>query len=160
MDQLELPPEPVRNGGEVSPSPRPPSGNIDGGEAEDDLIGPTLPSQNAVDEECDYLSRLMEFKAQKAASASQPKREEWMTELPDKMKKAIGLSAKSSFSRTSAGPSSSGASAKNLWTATPGTSKASTSKQEPDFEAVHSAERDRVEQQKSDILSVGLAFYL
>ncbi|KAI1730395.1 hypothetical protein Ddc_03088 [Ditylenchus destructor] len=85
---------------------------------DDDIIGPALPPQNNVQVEEEYIHRLMEFEAQKS-QGGELKREEWMTELPQKLKQSYGLSAKSSFNRFSGGASSSSSS--NEWTKTPKT---------------------------------------
>ncbi|KAL7074571.1 hypothetical protein ACQ4LE_006360 [Meloidogyne hapla] len=83
------------------------------------LIGPIPPvlGRSEEEEQFEYLARLAEFEANKKASNGL-KREEWMTELPQKMLKtgAYGLSSKTSFSRSSVGPVSSDTSA---WTSVP-----------------------------------------
>ncbi|CAK5090272.1 unnamed protein product [Meloidogyne enterolobii] len=78
------------------------------GEEDSFVIGPIppVPGRSEEEEQFEYLARLAEFEANKKASNGL-KREEWMTELPQKMLKtgAYGLSSKTSFSRSSAGPS-------------------------------------------------------
>uniref|UniRef100_A0A915D8I2 DUF3752 domain-containing protein n=1 Tax=Ditylenchus dipsaci TaxID=166011 RepID=A0A915D8I2_9BILA len=88
---------------------------------EDDFVGPMPPTLDRTAEEERYLNRRLEFEMQKAQGSGDLKREEWMTELPQKLKQSYGLSAKSSFAKSSAGSSSS--SGQNAWTSTPGTSK-------------------------------------
>uniref|UniRef100_A0A915MAT1 DUF3752 domain-containing protein n=1 Tax=Meloidogyne javanica TaxID=6303 RepID=A0A915MAT1_MELJA len=78
------------------------------GEEDSFVIGPIppVPGRSEEEEQFEYLARLAEFEANKKASNGL-KREEWMTELPQKMLKtgAYGLSSKTSFSRSSAGHS-------------------------------------------------------
>lgn len=69
----------------------------------------------------------MEYETRKSEGGSRGglKREEWMTELPAKLKQSYGLTAKNAFARASGFDSSSG---NNAWTdvnGRPSTSKAS-----------------------------------
>ncbi|KAF7634894.1 hypothetical protein Mgra_00005635 [Meloidogyne graminicola] len=87
----------------------------------DQFIGPVPPVPGRSDEEhFEYLARLAEFEANKKASNGL-KREEWMTELPQKMLKtgAYGLSTKTSFSRSSGGGCQGNAQSSSLWTSIP-----------------------------------------
>ncbi|KAH7693355.1 Protein F26A3.7 [Aphelenchoides avenae] len=122
---------------------------------EEDMVGPMPPPppEKSAEEEAEYFRRLMEFEAKQAENSSL-KREEWMTELPKKMKANYGLSART-FSRSNAPSGSGGAAA---WTATPnGKPKAGPSKPEPEeiLAAKRNEERDRAEERKAAALNEG-----
>lgn len=121
---------------------------------DDDIIGPKLPA-NAVQEQTDYMNRLIEFKTNKEHdSTNGVQREEWMVELPKKDQRlGLGsLAAKSSFSHKPGSSSAVTDQIRELWTAvpkdneTPKEDKASTSK---DFEVVRQAERDKIQEEKA-----------
>ncbi|KAI3420348.1 hypothetical protein GPALN_003653 [Globodera pallida] len=94
------------------------AGEREGGEEDDEMVGPMPPIPGRTEEEqAEYLGRLAQFEFNKETKSKELRREEWMTELPQKILKtgAFGLTAKSSFSRqTSDTPVQS-----DLWTKVP-----------------------------------------
>ncbi|KAL3123775.1 hypothetical protein niasHT_009988 [Heterodera trifolii] len=126
-------------------------------EGEEETIGPMppMPGKTEEEEHAEYLGRLTEFEFNKHTQSKELRREEWMTELPQKMLKtgAFGLTAKTSFSRRSSDLS---LQQSDLWTNVPNGNSATTKpkKEKPgEGSSTKTAENERLEQQKVDELN-------
>uniref|UniRef100_A0A183BNG1 GPALPP motifs-containing protein 1 n=1 Tax=Globodera pallida TaxID=36090 RepID=A0A183BNG1_GLOPA len=133
------------------------AGEREGGEEDDEMVGPMPPIPGRTEEEqAEYLGRLAQFEFNKETKSKELRREEWMTELPQKILKtgAFGLTAKSSFSRqTSDTPVQS-----DLWTKVPnGDIKKQITGAGPSTSSGPSTKRvdnEQREQQRADALNL------